>query len=205
MGENYSLAGNTFAIRKGSPTGEIVQEITTDEKGHAETPKDISDALELGTYYVTETKASNGFVNTFKPVKVELKYANQTVALVTSHVEGKNQEITGETTLTKEDKDTGDKTQGKAEFTGAEYTLFTEKDGQAVKWADAFKPELVTGTKASEERVTLTLDENNQVAVKHLALNEYYWQETKAPEGYTLDETKYPVSIKKLMTTREMR
>ena len=54
--------------------------MTTDEKGHAETPKEIANALELGTYYVTETKASNGFVNTFKAVKVELKYANQTVA-----------------------------------------------------------------------------------------------------------------------------
>lgn len=196
--DNYSLAGNTFAIRKDSPTGEIVQEMTTDEKGHAETPKEIANALELGTYYVTETKASNGFVNTFKPVKVELKYANQTVALVTSNVKGQNKEITGETTLTKEDKDTGDKTQGKAVFEGAEYTLFTAKDGKAVKWSETFKPELVKGTKASDETVTLTLDEENQVAVKHLAINEYYWQETKAPEGYTLDETKYPVSIKKI-------
>lgn len=195
---NYSLAGNTFAIRKDSPTGEIVQEITTDQKGHGETPKEIANALELGTYYVTETKASNGFVNTFKPVKVELKYANQTVALVTSNVKGQNQEITGETTLTKEDKETGEQTQGKAEFTGAEYTLFTAKDGKAVKWSEAFKPELVKGTKASDETVTLALDEKNQVAVKHLAINEYYWQETKAPEGYTLDETKYPVSIKKV-------
>ncbi|OOG23960.1 cell surface protein [Enterococcus casseliflavus] len=196
--DNYSLAGNTFAIRKDSPTGEIVQEMTTDEKGHAETPKEIANVLELGTYYVTETKASNGFVNTFKPVKVELKYANQTVALVTSNVKGQNKEITGETTLTKEDKDTGDKTQGKAVFEGAEYTLFTAKDGKAVKWSETFKLELVKGTKASDETVTLTLDEENQVAVKHLAINEYYWQETKAPEGYTLDETKYPVSIKKV-------
>lgn len=196
--DNYSLAGNTFAIRKDSPTGEIVQEMTTDEKGHAETPKEIANALELGTYYVTETKASNGFVNTFKPVKVELKYANQTVALVTSNVKGQNKEITGEIILTKEDKDIGNETQGKAEFKGAEYTLFTAKDGQAVKWSEAFKPELVKGTKASDETVTLALDEKNQVAVKHLAINEYYWQETKAPEGYTLDETKYPVSIKKV-------
>jgi len=30
--DNYSLAGNTFAIRKDSPTGEIVQEMITDEK-----------------------------------------------------------------------------------------------------------------------------------------------------------------------------
>ncbi|MCZ1641004.1 fibrinogen-binding MSCRAMM adhesin Fss3 [Enterococcus faecium] len=196
--DNYSLAGNTFAIRKDSPTGEIVQEMTTDEKGHAETPKEIANALELGTYYVTETKASHGFVNTFKPVKVELNYVNQTVALVTSNVKGQNQEITGETTLTKEDKDTGHETQGKAEFKRAEYTLFTVKDGKAVKWTENFKPELLKGTKASDETVTLTLDEKNQVAVKHLAINEYYWQETKAPEGYTLDETKYPVSIKKV-------
>ncbi len=196
--DNYSLAGNTFAIRKDSSTGEIVQEMIMDENGHAETPKEIANALELGTYYVTETKASNGFVNTFKPVKVELKYANQTVALVTSNVKGQNQEITGETTLMKEDKDTGDKTQGKAVFEGTEYTLFTAKDGKAVKWTEDFKPELVKGTKASDETVTLTLDEKNQVAIKHLAINEYYWQETKAPEGYTLDETKYPVSIKKV-------
>lgn len=201
--DNYSLAGNTFAIRKDSPTGEIVQEMTTDEKGHAEIPKEIANALELGTYYVTETKASNGFVSTFKPVKVELKYANQTVALVTSNVKGQNQEITGETTLTKEDKDTGNETQGKAEFKGAEYTLFTAKDGQAVKWSEAFKPELVKGTKASDETLTLTLDEKNQVAVKHLAINEYYWQETKAPEGYSLDETKYPVFIKKVDDSEE--
>ncbi|EJV31688.1 Cna protein B-type domain protein, partial [Enterococcus faecalis ERV81] len=177
--DNYSLAGNTFAIRKDSPTGEIVQEMTTDEKGHAETPKEIANALELGTYYVTETKASNGFVNTFKAVKVELKYANQTVALVTSNIKGQNQEITGETTLIKEDKDTGDKTQGRAVFEGTEYTLFTAKDGKAVKWSEAFKPELVKGTKASDETVTLALDEKNQAAVKHLAINEYYWQETK--------------------------
>ena len=196
--DNYSLAGNTFAIRKDSPTGEIVQEMTTDENGHAETPKEIANALELGTYYVTETKASHGFVNTFKPLKVELKYANQTVALVTSNVKGQNQEVTGETTLTKEDKDTGDKAQGKAVFEGTEYTLFTAKDGKAVKWSEAFKPEMVKGTKASDETVTLALDEKNQAAVKHLAINEYYWQETKAPEGYTLDETKYPVSIKKV-------
>ena len=205
MNDNYSLAGNTFAIRKDSPAGEIVQEITTDEKGRAETPKELANALELGTYYVTETKSSNGFVNTFKPTKVELKYANQTVALVTSNVKGQNQEITGETTLTKEDKDTGNESQGKAEFKGAEYTLFTAKDGQAVKWSEAFKTELVKGTKASDETVTLALDEKNQVAVKHLAINEYFWQETKAPEGYTLDETKYPVSIKKLIITKKCR
>ncbi|RCF91523.1 SpaA isopeptide-forming pilin-related protein, partial [Enterococcus faecium] len=99
------------------------------------------------------------------------------------NVKEQNQAITGENTCTKEDQDNGNETQGRAEFKGAEYTLFTAKDGQAVKWSEAFKPELVKGTKASDETVTLTLDEKKQVAVKHLAINEYYWQETKAPEG----------------------
>ena len=45
FGTTITLAGNTFAIRKDSPTGEIVQEMTTDEKGHAETPKEIANAL----------------------------------------------------------------------------------------------------------------------------------------------------------------
>jgi hypothetical protein len=47
-----------FYCFKGIHEGEIVQEMTTDENGHAETPKEIANALELGTYYVTETKAS---------------------------------------------------------------------------------------------------------------------------------------------------
>lgn len=202
--DNYSLAGNKFAIRKDSETGEIVQEMTTDKNGHAETSRDTAKALELGTYFVTETHASNGFVNTFKPVKVELKYANQNVAIVTSSVKGENQEITGKTTLTKQDKETGEDTQGKAEFLDTQYTLFyasdsaTHKSGEPVKWADNYKPELTAGKKASDEQVTLTLDDNNQVGVKHLAIDEYYWQETKAPEGYALDLTKYSFSIKKV-------
>ena len=36
-----------------------------------------------------------------------------------------------------------------------------------------------------------------------LSNNEYYWQETKAPEGYALDGNKYPVSIKKWMITKK--
>lgn len=73
---------------------------------------------------MTESKASAGFVNTFKPVKVDLAYQNQTVPISVEYVKGTNQEITGQTTLTKEDKDTGADTQGNATFKGAQYTLF---------------------------------------------------------------------------------
>lgn len=75
---NYTLAGNVFEIHEGTETGTVVRTITTDDKGHAETGKD----LPLGTYVITEKTASNGFANTFKPVTVKIEYANQTTAVI---------------------------------------------------------------------------------------------------------------------------
>lgn len=206
--ENYSLAGNEFQIRKDTQNGPIVATLTTDKDGKAETSSDVLKALELGKYWVVESKASAGFVNTFKPTQVELKYAGQTVELVINTLKGANQEVTGETTLTKEDKDTGSETQGNAAFDGAEYTLYYGKNvgghkaDEPVLWTDEYKPVLTVGTNSetpvAENAVTITLDENEQAGVSHLAIGSYYWRESKAPSGYTLDNTKYPVEIKKV-------
>lgn len=208
--EHYSLAGNVLDIRKDSTEGPIVQTITTDVKGHAETPSEITKALELGTtYYVTERQASDGFVNTFDAVKIELNYANQTVPIVIETAHGKNQEITGRTILTKEDKETGSATQGSATFDHAEYTLYyatnvaNHKAGEAVQWSDNFKPELVKGTKADSHSVTIAIDANQQIEVTHLALGNYYWQETRAPGGYAIDQTNYSFSIAKIDDSKE--
>lgn len=204
---HYSLAGNHFEIHKDTTDGPIVQTIITNERGHAETPKAQDQALELGTYFVVESKASNGFVNTFEPTKVELKYANQTVSLIVEEAKGTNKEITGETILTKVDKDTEKETQGLAVFEGAEYTLYYgeeiagHKKGEAVKWIDKFKPEVLKGTHSknpvSKDSVTLVIDKDRQVGVKHLALGKYFWRETKAPVGYTEDQTNYEFVISK--------
>ena len=206
--ENYSLAGNEFQIRKDTQNGPIVATLTTDKDGKAETSSDVLKALELGKYWVVESKASAGFVNTFKPTQVELKYAGQTVELVINTLKGANQEVTGEATLTKEDKDTGSETQGNAVFDGAEYTLYygknvgSHKADAPVLWTDEYKPTLTVGTNSetpvTENAVTITLDENEQAGVSHLAIGSYYWRESKAPVGYTLDNTKYPVEIKKV-------
>lgn len=205
--EHYSLTGNQFEVHKDKPDGAIVQTMVTNEKGHAETPKSQGEALELGTYYVVESKASNGFVNTFEPIKVELTYENQTVPLVIQSVKGSNQEVTGEAILTKVDKETEEETQGSATFKNAEYTLYYGEDigshklGSPVKWTDNFKPTVLKGTKSktsvSKDAVTLTIDKNRQVSVGHLAVGKYFWLETKAPVGYTEDQTKYTFEIKK--------
>ena len=188
---NYTLAGNVFEIHEGTETGAVVRTITTDEKGHAETGKD----LPLGTYVITEKTASNGFANTFKPVTVKIEYANQTTAVIVKGGEGTNQEVVGSTLLTKEDAETGQETQGRATFDGAQYGLF-HKDGTPVKWSENFKPTTSKGNKLAGDEVKFELsDEEQQASVEHLALGDYYWQELVAPEGYQIDNTKREFSI----------
>lgn len=188
---NYTLAGNVFEIHEGTETGAVVRTITTDDKGHAETGKD----LPLGTYVITEKTASNGFANTFKPVEVKIEYANQTTAVIVKGTEGTNQEVVGSTLLTKEDAETGKKTQGRATFDGAQYGLF-HKDGTPVKWSENFKPTTSKGNKLEGDEVKFELsDEEQQASVEHLALGDYYWQELVAPEGYQIDNTKREFSI----------
>ena len=190
---NYSLAGNEFDVHENNELGKVVAHIKTDENGHAETDA----TLPLGKYVVVESKASKGFTKTFKPQTVELKYLGQTVALVADLARDTNQEVTGSTSVIKQDKQTGDKTQGRATFSGAEYTLY-HADGTPVKWDEDGQPipEVSVGKKVSRDNVTLRIDEDlNQAGVKHLALGDYYWQETKAPEGYQKDKEQYKFSI----------
>lgn len=188
---NYSLAGNVFEIHENDASGKVVATVTTDVNGHAETNKE----LPLGTYVVTEKTASNGFANTFKPVTVKIEYANQTTAVIVKGAEGTNQEVVGSTLLTKEDVETGKETQGRATFDGAQYGLFHE-DGTPVKWSDNFKPTTSKGNKLEGNEVKFELsDEEQQASVEHLALGKYYWQETKAPEGYQIDNTKREFEI----------
>lgn len=188
---NYTLAGNVFEIRENDANGKVVATVTTDANGHAETNKE----LPLGTYVVTEKTASNGFANTFKPVTVKIEYANQTTAVIVKNTEGTNQEVTGSTVLTKVDAETGSETQGQATFNGAQYGLFHE-DGTPVKWSEAFKPEYVEGNKLEGDNIAFEMtDKLQKASVKHLALGKYYWKETKAPEGYQLDNTKREFEI----------
>lgn len=188
---NYQFTNTTFEIHKDKVDGDVVKTVTLDTKGNGQTPKD----LPLGTYWVVEKTAGTGYANTFKPVKVDLTYANQTQAVVINNAKGTNQEVVGEVILTKTDAETGKEAQGKATLKGAEYTLF-HKDGTPVKWSENFKPELVEGKAVGKEDVVIRIDDKSlSLKVKHLALDEYYLQETKAPVGYQIDKTKHEVNL----------
>lgn len=191
---NYSRAGNVFEIREKDKDGKVVETITSNDQGIATS----SNKLPLGTYYVSEKTAANGFANTFKPVTVKIEYKDQKTPVVVVNDKGTNQEVTGSSVLTKEDAETKKDTQGRASFEGAEYGLFY-KDGNPVKWTDCVKPELTNGTqvKTEDDSVVIRIDDKDQTAgVKHLALNGYYWLETKAPEGYQIDSTKREFELK---------
>lgn len=189
--DKYSLAGNVFEIRENDKDGKVVKTITSDAEGVAKS----SDHLALGTYYISEKTAANGFSNTFKPVTVKIEYKDQKTPIVVENEKGTNQEVVGSTLLTKEDAETKAGTQGRATFDGATYGLFHE-DGTPVKWSDNFKPVTSKGNKLEGEEIKFELsDKEQQASVEHLALGTYFWKELVAPEGYQLDNTKREFSV----------
>ncbi|MBO0455822.1 VaFE repeat-containing surface-anchored protein [Enterococcus hulanensis] len=189
--DNYTLDQTTFEVRKDKVDGPIVETFKTDAKGFGKSTPN----LDLGVYYLVESQAGNGFANTFEPKKIDITYKNQTIAVVIENEKGTNQEVTGNTLLTKEDAETGSETQGKATFDGAVYGLFHEDD-TPVKESDNYKPVVSKGNKIDGDEMKFEIsDKEQQAGVDHLALGNYYWQELVAPEGYQIDNTKHKFSI----------
>lgn len=209
--ENYTLAGNEFKLT--SLTDGKTYTITTDAKGKAQSGK-----IPLGKYKIEETKASNGFVNTFKPVEVELTYKDNKTEIVYDNAEGTNQEVKGQNKVGKEDAETGKDQDGQGVMKTAKYGYFyndtstgssPHKVGDPVKWTDKPSPKLLEGTKAISaiingqkvdfgDNVVIDVDDDSlEAAVGNLASGKYYSQELDAGEGYTVDATKHEFEIKK--------
>ncbi len=211
---NYSLAGNQFKITKldGADKG-TTYTVTTDKDGKAKTDK-----IPLGKYHVEEIKASNGFVLTFKPVDVELTYKDNKTQLVFDEANGTNQEVKGQFSLSKEDKETGKNQNGKSVMKDAKYQLFYNDDstgssphkkGDPVKWSDTPKAQLQIGDKVTEmvingnvvktgDNVVIDMEDDTlQIGAGNLAEGKYYLLEQDAGEGYTADSTKHEFEITK--------
>ena len=97
----------------------FLQEMTSDEKGQAACTLD----LPLGSYYVKELKAPDGFVSSDEVLRFDASYQGQDVQTVTLKSVKKNQPTTVE--ITKSDATTG------VELDGA-YLKVTDKDGNVV-------------------------------------------------------------------------
>ena len=164
----YSLEGAVYDIYK--EDGTKVASMSTDGYGKA-----TSSPLKLGKYYALESKAPAGYLLNKNKIPFELKYAGQTVEITSTTIAQEEQEQKGNVTLVKEDSKTGSKPQGGAKLNGAVYELRRASDDKLMK------------------EVTI---KDGKATVQGLYLNDYYWIETKAPEGYLIDKEEHHFTLK---------
>ncbi|MCI3002558.1 thioester domain-containing protein, partial [[Clostridium] innocuum] len=170
------VAGATYAIY--NDKGQELERLVTKATGFVE-----SGYLRFGEYTVREVIAPSGYIlnKTSYPVTITSNEQRITVT-------GEDERQTGRLELTKEDSVTGSAAQGEATLKGAVYELRAKEnildpaDG-SVKYA---KDAVVA---------TLTTDANAKASVSDLYLGKYVLQEKTPSTGYTLDPTKYDVSI----------
>ncbi|RFA36563.1 hypothetical protein CAI16_04025 [Virgibacillus dokdonensis] len=130
------------------------------------------DGLELGRYEVTETDGPADVILNPDPFYVDVPMTGEdgTTLNYDVHVYPKNETVrSGEVALVKKDADGNP-------LPGVEFALYKE-DGSFIE--------------------TLTTDTNGKLTVEGLEQGSYYFQETKAPEGYALNTTKIPFEVKK--------
>ncbi|MCL2545760.1 MAG: SpaA isopeptide-forming pilin-related protein [Oscillospiraceae bacterium] len=176
----YNLAGAVFEIRNAG--GTVVETITTNAEGIAE-----SNLLPLGAYTVVERTAPYGFVLDPTPRSVTLTSTNQTATVFWGNVSVGNRPQVGRITITKLDRDTGDRPQGDATLNGAIFDIFAARDirqpnGTIIFTQDQLVDTIYTGT-------------NNVGTSRELPLGDYYFVERVAPHGYTLNTERHPVTI----------
>lgn len=181
--------------------GDKLATIVTNDKGIARI-----DDLPLGKYYLVETKTIDGFVLDETPIEADLSYINQNTKVVFAGMDVTNERQKVQITVTKTDSET------KKELEGAVFGLFAKedivnKDGKVIVKADTQIERTVTG-KDGKVLDTLTTDKNGHAESKELPIctyNEdgsfkedihYTVVETKAADGYILDETAHDVTLR---------
>ncbi|MFW8052877.1 SpaA isopeptide-forming pilin-related protein [Vagococcus fluvialis] len=130
----------------------------------------VVEDLDLGNYYFVETKAPVGYeLSTKKLVfKVETGKTSEVIQVTAENTKEKVPEK-GKVELTKVDSET------KEVLSGAEFSLYTEADVLL--------------------RENLKVDSEGKLVVEDLDLGNYYFVETKAPEGYELSTEKWYFQI----------
>ena len=175
-GSGKQVAGATYAIY--NDKGQELERLVTKATGYTE-----SGYLRFGDYTVKEVIAPSGYIlnKTSYPVTIT---SNEQKITVT----GEDERQTGRLELTKEDSVTGSSAQGEATLKGAVYELRAKENildpaDDSVKYA---KDALVA---------TLTTDANAKASLSGLYLGKYTLQEKTPSTGYTLDTTKYDISL----------
>lgn len=165
--DNRTLANAEYDVKDSS--GKVVAHVKTGSDGTI-TAKDLL----MGDYTVVETKAPAGYTIDKTPRKVTVKAAETTLLNVT------NKAISFQVKVKKADTETGDTAQGDASLIGAKYGIY--EDAAATKLLD----EMTIGQDLTATSKKMLLGGASKTV---------YVKETKAPAGYNIDKTIYPVKV----------
>ena len=143
---------------------------TTDKKG-----KFAFEDVNYGKYIVAEIKAPTGYILTKATYPVEITKNDQTIEITVT-----NGLIRGNVVIEKYDSETD------AKLSGAEFTVYADTNGNG-KYD------------AADDKVYDTLSETSTgiYELKGIAYGNYLIKETKAPEGYYIDDSYYSFAIEK--------
>ncbi|MBC2330634.1 SpaA isopeptide-forming pilin-related protein [Listeria swaminathanii] len=159
------LAGAEFSLFDETGT-ELQTGLTTDENGEL-----TIDNLDLGNYYLKETKAPEGY----KLAEKTWDFSVETGKLDAVEVQVDNEKDLGEVILTKVDSETN------AKLSGAKFNILNAP-GEVIQ-------------------TNLVSDGNGEIRVQNLEPGDYAFQEIEAPTNYDLAAKTWPFTITKGQTT----
>ena len=170
-----NIITNDGTLRYGK--GELVDTITTNEKGYA-----VTNDLYLGTYRIKETQAPDGYLIDETYYETTLKYKDGVTPYVNVMLDVEDDpDVRGDITLRKTDSITGKSVEN------ATYSIYAAEN---ILTSDG-----VVHYEAGELVDTITTDEKGYAESSNLYLGAYEVKETKAPDTHLIDDTYYDVSL----------
>lgn len=170
--DGNALGGATIGIFK-TGTTEFTKETAIATTVSAEDGSFSFEKVPYGTWIVREIESPKGFILSEEEIAVTVGKADEVV-----EIELVNYRIRGNIELTKVDKDYPDN-----KLTGAEFEVYADTNGNG----ELDKDDELLG-KMTEVEIGI-------YQMKELLYGKYFVKETKAPEGFILDDNVYPVSI----------